>query len=107
MIRICSFLFLLIGINALCLGAKISYALKMPRPQNHYFQVEMQVEQLKQKNGIGEVARLGSWFLFSAGIFAPFKPSESLFVARRCTSGNQENKKRMGNRPERTNSIYC
>ena len=34
------------------MGAKISYALKMPRPQNHYFQVEMQVEQLKQKTAL-------------------------------------------------------
>ena len=52
MIRISSFLFLLIGLNTLSFGAKISYTLKMPRPQNHYFQVEMQVEQLKQKTAL-------------------------------------------------------
>lgn len=52
MIRISSFLFLLIGLNTISFGAKISYTLKMLRPQNHYFQVEMQVEQLKQKTAL-------------------------------------------------------
>jgi len=40
---------LILALNTTALGAKISYSLKMPRPQNHYFQVEMQVEQVKQK----------------------------------------------------------
>jgi predicted metalloprotease with PDZ domain len=39
----------ILALNSTALGAKISYSLKMPRPQNHYFQVEMQVEQVKQK----------------------------------------------------------
>jgi predicted metalloprotease with PDZ domain len=49
MIRFYLFSFLFVALNTVTFGAKISYTLKMPRPQNHYFQVEMQVEQLKQK----------------------------------------------------------
>ena len=49
MIRFFLFSLLILAINNAAFGAKISYSLKMPRPQNHYFQVEMQVEQLKQK----------------------------------------------------------
>lgn len=49
MIRFSFFTLVLCAVNAIAFGAKISYTLKMPRPQNHYFQVEMQVEQLKQK----------------------------------------------------------
>ncbi len=49
MIRFSFLTLLLCAVNAVAFGAKISYTLKMPRPQNHYFQVEMQVEQLKQK----------------------------------------------------------
>ncbi len=49
MIRFSFLSLVLCAVNAIAFGAKISYTLKMPRPQNHYFQVEMQVEQLKQK----------------------------------------------------------
>jgi predicted metalloprotease with PDZ domain len=49
MIRFFLFSLLILALNTAALGAKISYSLKMPRPQNHYFQVEMQVEQVKQK----------------------------------------------------------
>lgn len=49
MIRIFLFTWLVVALNSDTFGAKISYTLKMPRPQNHYFQVEMQVEQVKQK----------------------------------------------------------
>ena len=49
MIRIFLFTWLVVAINTAMFGAKISYTLKMTRPQNHYFQVEMQVEQVKQK----------------------------------------------------------
>ena len=49
MIRFFLFTWLVVAINTATFGAKISYTLKMPRPQNHYFQVEMQVEQVKQK----------------------------------------------------------
>jgi len=49
MIRFFLFSLLIFALNSTALGAKISYSLKMPRPQNHYFQVEMQVEQVKQK----------------------------------------------------------
>lgn len=49
MIRFSFLTLVLCAVNAIAFGAKISYTLKMPRPQNHYFQVEMQVEQLKQK----------------------------------------------------------
>jgi len=49
MIRFFLFSLLILALNSTALGAKISYSLKMPRPQNHYFQVEMQVEQVKQK----------------------------------------------------------
>ncbi len=49
MIRIFLFTWLVVALNTATFGAKISYTLKMPRPQNHYFQVEMQVEQVKQK----------------------------------------------------------
>ena len=49
MIRIFLFTWLVVALNSVTFGAKISYTLKMPRPQNHYFQVEMQVEQVKQK----------------------------------------------------------
>jgi predicted metalloprotease with PDZ domain len=49
MIRYFLFTWLVVAINTATFGAKISYTLKMPRPQNHYFQVEMQVEQVKQK----------------------------------------------------------
>ena len=49
MIRFSFLTLVLCAVNAIAFGAKISYLLKMPRPQNHYFQVEMQVEQLKQK----------------------------------------------------------
>ena len=49
MIRLFLFTWLVVAINTATFGAKISYTLKMPRPQNHYFQVEMQVEQVKQK----------------------------------------------------------
>jgi len=49
MIRFFLFSLLILALNTTALGAKISYSLKMPRPQNHYFQVEMQVEQVKQK----------------------------------------------------------
>jgi predicted metalloprotease with PDZ domain len=49
MIRFFLFSLLILAINTAAFGAKISYSLKMPRPQNHYFQVEMQVTQLKQK----------------------------------------------------------
>ena len=49
MIRIFLFTWLVVALNSATFGAKISYTLKMPRPQNHYFQVEMQVEQVKQK----------------------------------------------------------
>ena len=49
MIRFYLFSFLFVALNTVTFGAKISYTLKMPRPQNHYFQVEMQVEQVKQK----------------------------------------------------------
>jgi len=40
---------LILALKTAAFGTKISYSLKMPRPQNHYFQVEMQVEQVKQK----------------------------------------------------------
>jgi predicted metalloprotease with PDZ domain len=50
MIRFFLFSILILALNTTALGAKISYSLKMPRPQNHYFQVEMQVEQVKQKS---------------------------------------------------------
>jgi predicted metalloprotease with PDZ domain len=50
MIRFFLFSLLILALNTTALGAKISYSLKMPRPQNHYFQVEMQVEQVKQKS---------------------------------------------------------
>jgi len=50
MTRIFLLSLLLIALNVVGFAAKISYTLKMPRPQNHYFQVEMQVEQLKQKS---------------------------------------------------------
>jgi predicted metalloprotease with PDZ domain len=49
MIRFFLFSLLILALNIAAFGAKISYSLKMPRPQNHYFQVEMQVTQLKQK----------------------------------------------------------
>jgi predicted metalloprotease with PDZ domain len=49
MIRFSFLTLILCAVNAISFGAKISYTLKMPRPQNHYFQVEMQVEQVKQK----------------------------------------------------------
>jgi predicted metalloprotease with PDZ domain len=49
MIRFFLFPLLILALNTAAFGAKISYSLKMPRPQNHYFQVEMQVTQLKQK----------------------------------------------------------
>jgi predicted metalloprotease with PDZ domain len=49
MIRFSFLTLVFCAVNAIAFGAKISYTLKMPRPQNHYFQVEMQVEQLKQK----------------------------------------------------------
>jgi predicted metalloprotease with PDZ domain len=49
MIRFFLFSLVILALNSTALGAKISYSLKMPRPQNHYFQVEMQVEQVKQK----------------------------------------------------------
>lgn len=49
MIRVFLFTWLVVALNSATFGAKISYTLKMPRPQNHYFQVEMQVEQVKQK----------------------------------------------------------
>jgi predicted metalloprotease with PDZ domain len=49
MIRFFLFTWLVVALNSATFGAKISYTLKMPRPQNHYFQVEMQVEQVKQK----------------------------------------------------------
>ncbi len=49
MIRLFLFTWLVVALNTAVFGAKISYTLKMPRPQNHYFQVEMQVEQVKQK----------------------------------------------------------
>ena len=49
MIRFSFLSLVLCAVNAIAFGAKISYTLKMPRPQNHYFQVEMQVEQLKLK----------------------------------------------------------
>jgi predicted metalloprotease with PDZ domain len=49
MIRFFLFSLLILALNTTALGAKISYSLKMHRPQNHYFQVEMQVEQVKQK----------------------------------------------------------
>jgi predicted metalloprotease with PDZ domain len=49
MIRFFLFSLLILALNTAAFGAKISYSLKMPRPQNHYFQVEMQVTQLKQK----------------------------------------------------------
>jgi predicted metalloprotease with PDZ domain len=49
MIRFFLFSLLILALNTAAFGAKISYSLKMPRPQNHYFQVEMQVEQVKQK----------------------------------------------------------
>ena len=49
MIRFFLFSLLILALNTAACGAKISYSLKMPRPQNHYFQVEMQVEQVKQK----------------------------------------------------------
>lgn len=49
MIRIFLFTWLVVALNTAAFGAKISYTLKMPRPQNHYFQVEMLVEQVKQK----------------------------------------------------------
>jgi predicted metalloprotease with PDZ domain len=49
MIRFSFLTLILCAVNAISFGAKISYSLKMPRPQNHYFQVEMQVTQLKQK----------------------------------------------------------
>jgi predicted metalloprotease with PDZ domain len=52
MIRFFLFSLLILALNTTALGAKISYSLKMPRPQNHYFQVEMQVEQVKQKTAI-------------------------------------------------------
>lgn len=52
MIRLLSFSICLFSFSSILFGAKISYTLKMPRPQNHYFQVEMQVEQLKQKTAI-------------------------------------------------------
>jgi len=107
MIRICSFLFLLIGINALCLGAKISYALKMPRPQNHYFQVEMQVEQLKQKTALVKlpVWAPGSYLVREFSRHLNQVKAYSLQGA--ALPVTKKTKKRMGNRPERTNSIYC
>lgn len=49
MIRFFLFSILILALKTVAFGAKISYTLKMPRPQNHYFQVEMQVEQVKQK----------------------------------------------------------
>jgi predicted metalloprotease with PDZ domain len=49
MIRFFLFSILILALKTAVFGAKISYTLKMPRPQNHYFQVEMQVEQVKQK----------------------------------------------------------
>ena len=49
MIRFSFLTLILCAVNAISFGAKISYTLKMPRPQNHYFQVEMQVTQIKQK----------------------------------------------------------
>jgi predicted metalloprotease with PDZ domain len=49
MIRFFLFSILILALKTAAFGAKISYTLKMPRPQNHYFQVEMQVEQVKQK----------------------------------------------------------
>jgi len=49
MTRFFLFSLLILALNTAAFGAKISYSLKMPRPQNHYFQVEMQVTQLKQK----------------------------------------------------------
>lgn len=49
MIRFFLLTWLVVALSSATFGAKISYTLKMPRPQNHYFQVEMQVEQLKQK----------------------------------------------------------
>jgi predicted metalloprotease with PDZ domain len=49
MIRFFLFSILILAIKTAAFGTKISYSLKMPRPQNHYFQVEMQVEQVKQK----------------------------------------------------------
>jgi predicted metalloprotease with PDZ domain len=49
MIRFFLFSCFVVALNSGTFAAKISYTLKMPRPQNHYFQVEMQVEQVKQK----------------------------------------------------------
>jgi predicted metalloprotease with PDZ domain len=49
MIRFFLFSCFVVALNTGTFAAKISYTLKMPRPQNHYFQVEMQVEQVKQK----------------------------------------------------------
>jgi len=49
MIRFFLFSILILALKTAAFGAKISYTLKMPRPQNHYFQVEMHVEQVKQK----------------------------------------------------------
>jgi predicted metalloprotease with PDZ domain len=49
MIRFFLFSILILSLKTAAFGTKISYSLKMPRPQNHYFQVEMQVEQVKQK----------------------------------------------------------
>jgi len=49
MIRFFLFSILILALKTAAFGTKISYTLKMPRPQNHYFQVEMQVEQVKQK----------------------------------------------------------
>jgi predicted metalloprotease with PDZ domain len=49
MIRFFLFSCFVVALNTGTFAAKISYSLKMPRPQNHYFQVEMQVEQVKQK----------------------------------------------------------
>lgn len=49
MIRFSFLTLILCAVNAISFGAKISYTLKMPRLQNHYFQVEMQVTQIKQK----------------------------------------------------------
>lgn len=50
--RLVLVLFMFCGFCFAVYGTKISYVLKMPKPQNHYFQVEMRVEQIKEKSAL-------------------------------------------------------
>ena len=52
-------------------ATNIQYSLKMPKPQNHYFEVEMLIEDYKAAHGLVDEAgkiELQKWYLHDKGI---------------------------------------